>query len=211
MKYIIGLGNPGSSYEYTRHNVGFLVVSHIAHECNFSEWKKDKYLNAEIAVGKIGSVEYTLIKPQTFMNLSGDVVRVLIEKNSSSEDIIVIYDDLAFPFGVVRLAHEKGDGGHNGIKSISGVLVDKKYLRVRIGIHSYIPELQPPTLVPLTGVDRADFVLKEFRKDEQLEILNIVGSVILIIKNIETQGLAKTMTEINQRLKNESAVSSEVE
>jgi PTH1 family peptidyl-tRNA hydrolase len=199
MKWIIGLGNPGDDYTNTRHNVGFLILSHIQAGGDFTLWEKNKYLNAEISTGRIGETDYTLVKPQTFMNLSGDVVLKLIKKDVKSINIVVIYDDLAFPFGTVRLACEKGDGGHNGIKSIAGVLKDESWIRVRIGIHSYIPEVDEPTLVPLVGVDRADFVLKDFRKDEQEELKTISHKVVSILESIEHDGLAKTMTQFNQK------------
>ncbi len=199
MKWIIGLGNPGNDYAHTRHNVGFLIVSHIQAEGDFTAWEKNKYLNALISSGTIGGAPHTLLKPQTFMNLSGEVVSGLLKKGAQSSDIIVIYDDLAFPFGTVRLASEKGDGGHNGIKSIAGVLRDEPWTRIRIGIHSYIPEETVPTLVPLTGVDRADFVLKDFRKDEQDQLKSVSHKVVSILESVEHEGLAKTMTQFNQR------------
>ncbi len=199
MKWILGLGNPGNDYTNTRHNVGFLVTSRIQASLDFSPWEKNKYLNAEISTGTIGGAQYTLVKPETFMNLSGDVVLKLVKKDVKSADIIVVYDDLAFPFGTVRLASQKGDGGHNGIKSIAGVLQDESWIRMRVGIHSYIPDVEPPTLVPLVGIDRADFVLKDFRRDEQEAIGAISKKVVSMLENIERDGLSKTMTQYNQK------------
>ncbi len=199
MKYIIGLGNPGNDYQYTRHNAGFLVLSHIQETQGFSDWKKDKYLNAEVSTGVIAGGEYALVRPQTFMNLSGEVVGVLLKKNVLPEEMIIIYDDLAFPFGTIRLAQEQGDGGHNGIKSIASVLKDQKCLRIRIGIHSYVPESTEKTLIDLRDVVRADFVLKEFRLDERKAIPGVAEKVVSVLGSIEKNGLAKTMTETNQR------------
>jgi PTH1 family peptidyl-tRNA hydrolase len=206
MTYVIGLGNPGSEYEYTRHNVGFLVLSHIQKKHSFSDWKKDKYLNAELSTGVIGGSEYTLVRPQTFMNLSGEVVAVLLKKDVLPDNMIIIYDDLAFPFGTLRIAQEQGDGGHNGIKSISSTLKDQKCLRIRIGIHSYTLGSTEKHLIDLRDVVRADFVLKEFRPDEREAFSVIAEKVVSILESIKKNGLAKTMTEINQRTVKVSSV-----
>ncbi len=198
MKYIIGLGNPGNEYIQTRHNVGFMILDYIYNQYTFSDWKHDKYIHADSAIGTINQVEYTLVKPMTFMNNSGQAVAGLIKKDVSSEDIIVIYDDLAYSFGTIRIAQEKSDGGHNGIASIIQVL--PQFVRIRIGIHSFIPGTSE--LVELKNeinTARAEFVLKDFRPDELDQFPTIANHVVEILKSIETVGLERTMTEINKR------------
>lgn len=198
MKYLIGLGNPGSEYTYTRHNVGFLVLDEIHALHIFSDWKKDPYLNALVSTGTLYDQDYTLIKPLTYMNLSGTVVHTLLKRDVSLEDIVVVYDDLAYPFTVVRLAYDKGAAGHNGVTSL---LEHAKHplLRIRVGIHSYIPGSVDKELVPLVGTSRSDFVLKEFRLDEKERIPDIAKKVMLLLQSLDTFGVAKTMTDFNAR------------
>lgn len=196
MKYIVGLGNPGDEYTNTRHNIGFLVVSSIAHACHFSDWKHNKYFSADISEGEIDGVSCVLVKPTTFMNLSGTTITGLLKHGAEKEDIIVIHDELAYPFGTIRLASEKSDAGHNGVASIMQVLGN--FLRIRIGIHSYKPESDE--LIELHNEVRADFVLKEFRTDEKAKIESITLSVVEIIKSLHTEGVSKTMTLWNKRM-----------
>lgn len=195
MKYIIGLGNKGKEYEYTRHNVGFLMVEHIQDKYNFSDWKYNKYFSADIAEGEIDGVSYTLVKPTTFMNLSGNTVAGILKHGAHKEDLIVIHDELAYPFGTLRLAQEKSDAGHNGVASIIQVIPN--FLRLRVGIHSYKPETDE--LIELKNEVRADFVLKEFRPDEKNKIGGIGDIIIGILKSLEKDGVEKTMTEVNKR------------
>lgn len=197
MKYLIGLGNPGNEYIDTRHNVGFLILDEIHSAHSFSDWKKDPYLNALICTGTLYEKEYTLIKPLTYMNLSGTVIHTLLKRDTPLEDIVVVYDDLAYPFGIVRLAYDKGAAGHNGVTSL---LEHAKhpFLRIRVGIHSYIPGSREE-LVRLVGTARSDFVLKEFRPDEKESIPSIAKKVMLLIQSLDTFGIAKTMTDFNAR------------
>jgi PTH1 family peptidyl-tRNA hydrolase len=198
MKYIIGLGNPGREYEYTRHNIGFLILADISIIYQFTHWEHDKYIQADVATGTIDGVDYTLVKPTTFMNNSGLTIQGLIKKKVDPSDIVIIYDDLAYPFGIIRLAQEKSDGGHNGIASIIKVL--PIFLRIRVGIHSVKPGTDE--LVELKNSDhtaRADFVLKDFRPDEIVLLHKIREQVVNILKSIEILGVDKTMTEVNKR------------
>jgi PTH1 family peptidyl-tRNA hydrolase len=195
MKYIVGLGNPGSEYTHTRHNIGYLILSHIQETCQFSDWKHHKYFSADISEGDIDGVSYTLVKPTTFMNLSGVTIEGLLKHGAQKEDIVVIHDELAYPFGTLRLAEEKSDAGHNGVASIIKVL--GSFLRIRVGIHSCKPE--GDELIELKNENRADFVLKEFRPDEKLKIPEISDRVLAVLKSFETEGIEKTMTEVNKR------------
>lgn len=195
MKYIVGLGNPGKEYEYTRHNVGFLIVEHIQNTCHFSDWKHNKYYSADTSEGVIDSESYVLVKPTTFMNLSGKTIEGLLKHGAHKDDIIVIHDELAYPFGTLRLAEEKSDAGHNGVASIIQVL--GSFLRIRVGIHSYKPD--SVELIELKNEVRADFVLKEFRPDEKVKIDEMSSRVVVILKSLEKEGIEKTMTECNKR------------
>ena len=151
---IVGLGNPGASYEKTRHNLGFMVVDLLAREAQ----TQVKRVECRALVGRaeIENVRAELVKPQTFMNLSGESVSCLLRKpDRSVKKLIVISDDLALPFGTIRLRAKGSAGGHNGLKSLIDCLDTNEFMRLRIGI-------QPDH--PLTNTK--NFVLENFAKGE---------------------------------------------
>ena len=152
MKVILGLGNPGKEYEHTRHNVGWWLIDHLAERWGFDGWKKDG--QAKVAQGHLPGLRETvrLVKPQTYMNLSGGVLVQYARRPfwSAANDLIVLVDEVALPAGSWRLRAEGGAGGHNGLKSIQQSLGTQQYPRLRIGVGD--PERPPGG--PLT-----DFVL----------------------------------------------------
>lgn len=156
MKWLVGLGNPGRQYAKTRHNVGFMTVDLLAEQWRI-KWKADKS-KAMLAEAHVLGQKVVLLKPQTYMNLSGEAVRAYMDfYKASIEDLIVIYDDLDTEFGNLRLRYKGGAGGHNGIKSIIQHVGTEQFNRIRLGIS------QPPA-----GYDTADYVLSKFsRKDAQ--------------------------------------------
>ena len=163
MKIIIGLGNPGKKYSGTRHNVGFEFLDKLKTEFDFSEFEFNKKFNAEISTNK----EIILVKPQTFMNLSGESVRdILSFYKLSPEDILVIHDDKDIPLGEYRLANDSSSAGHNGVQNIIENLGTQKFKRIRIGVGV---ETNLPSDV---------FVLQKF-SDEELEIIKKVLDEVL--------------------------------
>jgi PTH1 family peptidyl-tRNA hydrolase len=152
MKVILGLGNPGKEYEHTRHNVGWWLIDHIAERWGFDGWKKDG--QAKVALGHLSGTRETvrLVKPQTYMNLSGGVLVQYARRPfwSAANDLLVLVDDVAIPVGTWRLRAEGGAGGHNGLKSIQQTLGTQQYPRLRIGVGD--PD-RPP------GGPLSDFVL----------------------------------------------------
>ena len=133
MKLIIGLGNPGIEYQFTPHNAGFLAVDRIAEDCGVMITNRRG--RALTARAKLAGQDVLLAKPETFMNLSGLSVAALIQEfEISPEDIIVLYDELALPLGTIRIRERGSANGHNGVKSISGVLGTEDWLRIRIGV-----------------------------------------------------------------------------
>ncbi len=133
MKLIIGLGNPGMKYENTKHNIGFIAVDYIARQYGLT-FNKTKF-NAVYAEGNVGAEKVVLIKPQSFMNLSGEVVQPWIDYYNLTEDeMVVIYDDMDLPVGKIRLRVKGGSGGHNGMKSIIQHLGTKAFNRIRVGV-----------------------------------------------------------------------------
>jgi len=159
MKVIVGLGNPGKEYENTRHNVGWWLIDHLADRWGFAGWKKDG--QAKVVQGHLPGVKepIRLVKPQTFMNLSGGVLVQYARRPfwSAAIDLLVLVDDVAVPAGTWRFRPEGGAGGHNGLKSIDASLGTQKYPRLRIGVGD--PERAPGG--PLT-----DFVLGAVGKRE---------------------------------------------
>jgi PTH1 family peptidyl-tRNA hydrolase len=159
MKVIIGLGNPGREYEQTRHNVGWWLVDHLHRRWHFDGWKKDG--DALTASGLVGTKKVKLVKPQTFMNLSGQVLRPYLKRDgwSAAQDLLVLVDEVAVPCGEYRLRAAGSPGGHNGLKSIEAHLKSPTYPRLRIGIKPVDDRRQ-------IG-DLADFVLHTMPRDER--------------------------------------------
>jgi len=162
---VAGLGNPGSKYAANRHNVGFMVVDALARRVGgrFAVARKARAEVCEARLG-VGGPRVILVKPMTFMNLSGESVGPLAQYfDVPPESVIAVHDELDIPFGQVRIKRGGGEGGHNGLRSISKVLGTKDYARVRFGIG------RPPG-----RQDAADYVLKDFAKAERPEVdLNI--------------------------------------
>lgn len=177
MHLIIGLGNPGTQYETTRHNVGFMAIDKIADFFSFENFKTDKKLKAEITKGNIGEKETILVKPQTFMNNSGQAVTAC--KNFfkvPDKNILVIHDDIDIELGKIKTAQSGGSAGHNGIKSIIELLGTKDFQRIRIGIDS---RKKGGIWQKLFGkIPTEKFVLQTFRKEE-IELLNDVFTMII--------------------------------
>jgi len=152
MKVILGLGNPGKEYEHTRHNVGWWLIDHVAERWGFDGWKKDG--QSKVAQGHLTGARETvrLVKPQTYMNLSGGVLVQYARRPfwAAANDLLVLVDDAAIPVGTWRLRAEGGAGGHNGLKSIQQALGTQQYARLRIGVGD--PD-RPP------GGPMKDFVL----------------------------------------------------
>jgi PTH1 family peptidyl-tRNA hydrolase len=185
MKYlIIGLGNPGYKYEETRHNIGFKVVEAFAKECDTSfEVKK----LGELAQAKYKGRQILLLKPNTFMNLSGKAVNYWMQTEKIPlENILVITDDLALPFGKLRMKGKGSSGGHNGLKDIQAVLNSTEYARLRFGVGD---EFKPGQQV--------DYVLGEWNVHEKATLEDRVKTAAEFIKGFTTIGIGLTMTNWN--------------
>ena len=162
MKVIVGLGNPGSKYKETKHNIGFITLDEIAHRQNVSF--NNSNFEADIAEFFIGTEKVLLVKPLTFMNESGRSVGPLMTYyNVSPEDVLVIYDDLDLPVGKVRLRQKGSAGGHNGIKSLIAHIGTPEFNRVRIGIDR-----------PNRGEEVIAHVLGNFPKNTHEDMLSAV-------------------------------------
>ena len=166
MKVIVGLGNPGREYEATRHNVGWWVVDHLADVWQLDGFRRDG--EAVVAQGLVGTTTVRLVKPQTYMNLSGQALLPYVRRPfwSPAADLLVVVDDVALPVGRYRLRSRGSSGGHNGLRSIERILGTQEYGRLRIGI----APVDERTAVD----DLAAFVLAPFGTQERAEILSLM-------------------------------------
>ncbi|MGT2757641.1 aminoacyl-tRNA hydrolase [Streptococcus ovuberis] len=166
VKLIVGLGNPGSKYHETRHNIGFMLVDKIAETVKES-FTADKIFKAEIATTRINGEKIFLVKPTTFMNKSGEAVHALLTYfGLDVKDLIVVYDDLDMEVGKVRFRQKGSAGGHNGIKSIIAHLGTQEFNRIKIGIGR-----------PQNGIPVHHHVLTKFDNDDQISILQALDRV----------------------------------
>lgn len=182
---IVGLGNPGLRYEKTRHNLGFMLVDLLAREGQ-TQVKREE---CRSLIGRAAFENETveLVKPQTFMNLSGEAISCLLKKeNRGAEKLIVIVDDLALPFGSLRLRGKGSAGGHNGLKSIIACLRTDEFIRLRIGIQ---PEHQ-------IG-DTKNFVLENFSKADAEKLNDILERGADAVYSVIRNGIEKAMAQHN--------------
>ncbi len=186
VKLIVGLGNPGARYQWTRHNAGFMVLDRLSHLAGISVVKKGSSgLSGE---GFWQGQRLILLKPQTFMNLSGRAVAEVARFHKiPCEDIIVVHDDLDISFGHVRLKKGGGHGGHNGLRSIIADFGARDFLRLRIGIGR-----------PVRG-DVVDYVLNPFSPMEMKDLAAVVDGAVEILESLFSNGLEKTMSLHNNR------------
>lgn len=182
---IVGLGNPGSEYAKTRHNLGFMLVDMLASQ--FQTQVKREECRSLIGRSEYGGQIVELAKPQTYMNVSGEAVSGLLAKpDRSVEKLIVISDDLALPFGSIRIRPKGSHGGQNGLRSIIDCLKTQEFTRLRIGI-------QPEHEVR----DAARFVLDNFTKGEAETLENLLGTSADAVRTIITDGVESAMAKFN--------------
>ena len=192
MFIIVGLGNPSKEYEGTRHNAGFEVIDRIADKYNISvDTKKHRAL---IGKGIIGGQKVILAKPQTFMNLSGESVRSLLDyyKVDEEQEFIVIYDDISLEPGQLRIRLKGSAGGHNGIKNIIAHLGTQEFPRIKVGVGA-----KPPKM------DLADYVLSRFGAEEQKIMDEAFGEAAEAAVMMMTTGAERAMNHYNAKKKAE--------
>ena len=188
MKVIVGLGNPGIRYQGNRHNMGFQVVDRFAeaHHIPIST----KRLKAFYGRGKIDSEVVVLAKPMTFMNRSGDAVKRLVDFfHASTEDLIVVHDDLDLPFGRLRFKRRGGDGGHQGVHSIIEAMGQNTFLRLKVGIG------RPPR-----GMEAAEYVLYDFDEVQQLHLGELLSRATEALRVLLSEGLQAAMNRFQKKL-----------
>jgi len=185
-KLIVGLGNPGSKYLWTRHNAGFMVLDELARRAGIPVTRKT--FSGLYGEGSYRGERLLLLKPQTFMNLSGRSVNPALHFHRLSlQDLIVIHDDIDIPFGRVKLKEGGGHAGHNGLRSLMQELGGGQFTRIRVGVGR-----------PLHG-DAADYVLSPFGRDEQALLPRILEGAVDFLELLLAEGLPKAMSLCNNK------------
>jgi peptidyl-tRNA hydrolase, PTH1 family len=188
MRVIVGLGNPGIEYALTPHNLGFLVVDILAEDAGIRVTRPES--KSLMGLGQIAGQEVVLAKPQTMMNLSGLAVRELVGRaECEPSDVVVICDDIALPWGMLRVRERGTAGGHNGLKSVIGALGTTEFPRVRLGVK---PE-------EMRG-DLKEYVLRQIRRDEEDLVADEIEQGAEAIKMILAEGTQAAMNHFNRRV-----------
>lgn len=190
MKVIVGLGNPGKEYERTRHNVGWWLLDHLAELWRLDGWRRDG--EARVVSGHVSSTNVRLVKPQTYMNLSGAVLKPYLRRAgwSPQHDLLIVLDEAALPLGTFRFRARGSSAGHNGLKSIEGALGHQDYARLRIGI-------APPA--GRNRGDLADYVLSEFGKSDAKAVQELMPTFAEAIEVWLTEGIEPVMNRFNRK------------
>lgn len=191
MKIILGLGNPDVEYASTRHNIAWWVLDHLAGVWSYDGWRRDGV--ALVAAGTVDDQRVRLIKPQTYVNLSGAALRPYLRRPtwSAASDLLVVSDDVALPIGTFRIRRDGSSGGHNGLKSIEATLASRAYARLRIGIRPTDSLRQPKSMV--------DFVLGPVGKEERATIMGLMPTLTEAIETWLREGVEAAMNKFNRR------------
>jgi len=196
MNYVIvGLGNPGQEYENTRHNTGRIAVDLLAKKNNVDEWKEDKKIKSEVAKIKIGKNTAFLVKPNTFMNKSGDAAKSLVKSKKAAETLVVIHDDLDIPFGKIKISFNKSAGGHRGVQSIIKAVKTEGFVRMRIGISPVTPSGKMKKPQGEKAVE--DLILGKFKPSEQDLLKKIMKKAVEGLESIIVDGKDVATMKIN--------------
>ena len=183
---IVGLGNIGNEYALTRHNIGFLAVDRLAAALDLT-WKTERL--GDVCEFKYKGRMFVLLKPSTYMNLSGKSAKYWLEKrNITVENMLVVVDEINLPFGKLRLRGNGSDGGHNGLKSLNEVLKTQAYARLRFGIGGDFPK----------GT-QVDYVLGKWTETEMTALPEYLDACAVIIRSFGMSGLALTMNQCNKK------------
>ncbi len=202
MFYLVGLGNPGSEYENTRHNTGAMVLEVFRKTEELPEWSEDKKRNSLISEGKVGSEKVTLVFPQTFMNNSGQALKGIKElkvktvgkgkdKKTEIPNLAVIHDDLDIPFGKYKISFNKSSGGHHGVESIMKMVKSEAFVRVRVGIAS------SASAVTKSQEEKAveKIILGKFTPDQMVEFKKLAKNIAEGLHCLIAESREKAMSQ----------------
>lgn len=186
---VVGLGNPGKRYEKTRHNVGFVVLDAIAKDNGLEDFREK--FSGLFSKGSVYGKDAVLLKPMTFMNLSGDSAQpAMVFHKRAVGDVIVVHDELDLPFGDVRVKVGGGHAGHNGLRSLIGRMGSPEFVRVRVGVG------RPPA--SFAG-DVADYVLSDFAPDERAALPGIIEEARRAVERVVREGAVAAMGAVNAK------------
>jgi PTH1 family peptidyl-tRNA hydrolase len=187
MFLVVGLGNPGPAYAMTPHNLGFLVVDRLAERHGIRVSRND--CKALLGVGNIQGQPVMMVKPQTYMNLSGTSVQPLMEKHAlAAKDLVLVYDELDLPWTALRIKKKGSAAGHNGMESVIRSVGTSEIVRLRLGIHPGHPV-----------ADGAEFVLAPFRRSQLKDLDDLLDYAADAVESIFAEGVEKAMTKFNRR------------
>ena len=188
MKTVLGLGNPGKEYEWTRHNAGRSAAEYFSKKSGFSEFEPDKKINSLVSEGKAGKEKVLIALPETFMNKSGGAAGKLIHPKKELKDLIVIHDDLDIPLGRFKISYGKSSGGHKGVESVMRALKTKNFVRIRIGVS---PKRKPEQKEVMK------FIVGKFKPSELEIFKKVERKMAEALEVILTDSLERAMSEFN--------------
>jgi PTH1 family peptidyl-tRNA hydrolase len=193
MRLILGLGNPGPEYVWTPHNLGFLAIDRLAEQAGIRVRRPEG--KSLVGLGRMAGAEIALAKPQTFMNASGLAVRQLLERfEAEPAEMIVVADDVALPWGALRIRERGSAGGHNGLKSVIGAIGSDEFIRIRLGVGPAEP-----------GEDVAERVLRPMSRSEREQAAEMIDRSAEAVELIVVKGAAAAMNRYNRRTKPSAA------
>lgn len=193
---IVGLGNPGTEYENTRHNAGREILKFIAKKEGFSDWRPDGKLNALVSAGKIGKNKVQFILPEKFMNNSGASVVPVIKSKKDLASLVVIYDDMDLPMGRIKISHNRSSGGHRGLESIIKKIKSEEFARIRVGISPATPsgKLKKPKGEKAV----ITYLMTPMKEKEMAELKKTAKTITEALDTYMTSGLQMAMTGFNK-------------
>ena len=192
---IVGLGNPGTEYQGTRHNAGRMAVNFYAEKAGIQGLREDKAKKSTSAGGLIGKTAVALVLPDTFMNKSGIAVAKYVKSTKAAERLVVVYDDLDLPIGKMKISYDRSSGGHKGLESIIKAVRTQKFSRIRIGVS---PTTAAGTIRKPEGKKVVnDYILTKFRPSESEELKKVFKRAAEAIQTIVVEGREKAMNQFN--------------
>ncbi len=183
---VVGLGNPGEEYVETRHNVGRMVLDAFKKTHDLKDWQMDPKLKSLKIEAKVGKSKALFLKPETFMNKSGDAVKSLVKSKKIAETLIVIHDDLDLPLGKIKISFAKSSGGHKGVESIMRAIKTEDFIRLRLGISA---ETASGKIKKPQGEEKViDTILGDFKEKETTELKKTIKKAVTALELIITEG-----------------------
>lgn len=196
MKWIVvGLGNPGSEYAYTRHNAGRIVLDAFRRAHDLPEWENKKIYKALLSKGEVQGSELLLLLPETYMNDSGKSLVSLVKSKKQAGQLVVVHDDIDLPLGSWKISFDRGSGGQKGVESIMASLKTKAFIRVRVGVLSKTQGGKPKK--PKGGEAVHKFILGKFKEEEMVELKKVSKEIAKGIDTLLCDGLDRAMNQWN--------------